>query len=74
MNSKRKYIGLNQRISFDVLDAAIHFYLTDGVIDNKYVFQKMLEFISGVNRANKAAGRVCCSNSNPSITVIKSIE
>src|SRR5665647_3003974 len=58
MNSKGKYIGLNQRIPFDVLDAAIHFYLMNGVIDKEYIFQRMQEFTSGANRANKAAGYV----------------
>ena len=58
MNSKGKYIGLNQRIPFDVLDAAIHFYLMNGVIDKEYIFQRMQEFTSGVNRANKATGYV----------------
>lgn len=54
MNSKGKYIGLNQRIPFDVLDAAIHFYLMNGVIDRKYILQRMQEFTSGINRATKA--------------------
>ena len=54
MNSKGKYIGLNQRIPFEVLDAAIHFYLENGVIDKAYIFQRMQEFTSGTNRANKA--------------------
>ena len=58
MNSKGKYIGLNQRIPFDVLDAAIHFYLMNGVIDKEYIFQRMQEFTSGANRVNKAAGYV----------------
>ena len=54
MKNKGKYIGLNQRIPFDVLDAAIHFYLTNGLIDKTYIFQRMQEFTSGTNRANKA--------------------
>lgn len=54
MSSKGKYIGLNQRIPFDVLDEAIHFYLMNGVIDKGYIFQRMKEFTSGINRANKA--------------------
>lgn len=55
MNSKGKYIGLNQRIPFDVLDSAIHFYLEKGVIDKSYILQRMLEFTSGTNRADKAS-------------------
>ncbi len=58
MNSKGKYIGLNQRIPFDVLDSAIHFYLENGVVDKTYIFQRMQEFTSGTNRANKATSYV----------------
>lgn len=54
MSSKGKYIGLNQRIPFEVLDAGIHYYLTKGLIDKDYLFQRIQEFTSGVNRANKA--------------------
>lgn len=54
MNSKQKYIGLNQRIPFEVLDAAIHFYFENGEIDKTYIFQRMQDFTSGTNRANKA--------------------
>lgn len=49
-----KYIGLNQRIPFDVLDASIHFYTTNGVIDKSYIHQRMQEFTFGTNRATKA--------------------
>lgn len=58
MSSKGKYIGLNQRIPFDVLDSAIHFYLENGVVDKNYIFQRMQEFTSGTNRANKATSYV----------------
>src|ERR1035437_504709 len=54
MNSKGKYIGLNQRIPFDVLDSSIHFFLMNGNVDKSYIFQRMQEFTSGINRANKA--------------------
>ena len=54
MNSSGKYIGLNQRIPFEVLDAAIHFYLTNGLVDKTYILQRMQEFTAGLNRANKA--------------------
>lgn len=58
MNSKGKYIGLNQRIPFDVLDAAIHYYWNNKVVDKEFVFQRMQEFTAGKNRANKAASYV----------------
>ncbi len=54
MNSLGKYIGLNQRIPFEVLDAAIHFYLTNGLVDKTYILQRMQEYTAGLNRANKA--------------------
>jgi hypothetical protein len=53
-NSKGKYIGLNQRIPFDVLDSSIHFYLLNGKVERSFILQHMLEFTSGINRANKA--------------------
>jgi hypothetical protein len=58
MNSKARYIGLNQRIPFEVLDAAIHSYLETGSIDRSYFLQSMQEFTSGINRANKAVSYV----------------
>lgn len=58
MNSKGKYIGLNQRIPFEVLDSAIHYYLENGAVDRDYIFQRMREFTSGANRAGKAAAYV----------------
>jgi len=54
MDSKGKYIGLNQRIPFDVLDDGIHYFLMNGVIDRQYIFQRMQEVTSGTNRAIKA--------------------
>ena len=54
MSSKGKYIGLNQRIPFEVLDSAIHSYLEKGWIERDFIFQRMQEFTSGSNRANKA--------------------
>ena len=58
MNNNSKYIGINQRIPFEVLDAAIHFYLENGIIDRVYIFQRMQEFTSGANRASKATSYV----------------
>jgi len=55
MNNQGKYIGLNQRIPFDVLDAAIYLYIEHGVIDRVYILQRMQDFTSGTNRASKAA-------------------
>ncbi|WP_091209308.1 hypothetical protein [Mucilaginibacter gossypiicola] len=55
MNNQGKYIGLNQRIPFEVLDAAINLYIDSSVIDKGYVLQRMQDFTTGYNRANKAA-------------------
>ena len=55
MNNQGKYIGLNQRLPFEVLDAAVHLYIEQGVIDKAYILQRMQDFTSGQNRANKAA-------------------
>lgn len=58
MSNKKKYIGINQRIPFDVLDSTIHFYLENGEIDKAYIFKRMQEFTPGPNRADKAASSV----------------
>ncbi|WP_207425055.1 hypothetical protein [Pedobacter sp. SYSU D00535] len=55
MNNTGKYIGLNQRIPFEVLDSCIDFYIKNGVIDKAYIFERMQEFTSGANRAAKAS-------------------
>jgi hypothetical protein len=54
MSTKGKYIGLNQRIPFDVMDSAIHLYLEKGVVDKDFIFERMLEFTAGANRSKKA--------------------
>lgn len=61
MNSKGKYIGLNQRIPFDVLDSAIHLYLEKGVIDKDFIFERMQEFTSGANLCKKG-NHICVTN------------
>lgn len=58
MSSKGKYIGLNQRVPFEVLDSALLYYLKNGLVDRNLIFQQMQEFTSGVNRANKATAYV----------------
>jgi hypothetical protein len=58
MNKGHKYIGLNQRIPFDVLNSAIENYLVNMVIDKRYVLEHMQGFTGGSNRANKASNYV----------------
>lgn len=53
--NKGKYIGLNQRVPFAVLDAAIDSYLRNEAIDKESIFRHMQEFTPGLNRASKAA-------------------
>jgi hypothetical protein len=55
MHSKGKYIGLNQRIPFSVMDSAIEKYFDNSKIDKESVFQHILEYTAGVNRASKAS-------------------
>src|SRR5688572_8741453 len=55
MSSKGKYIGLNQRIPFEVLDSTIQSYIEYGNVDRNEIVRRMLEFTTGQNRANKAA-------------------
>jgi hypothetical protein len=54
MNNKGKYIGLNQRIPFEVLDSAIHFFLVNRTNDKSSILRHMQEYTSGINRAKKA--------------------
>lgn len=54
MKSSIKYIGLNQRIPFIVLDEAIRNLLVTEKVDRAAIFQHMLDFTTGQNRADKA--------------------
>jgi len=54
MKSNGKYIGLNQRIPFIVLNEAIRNLLENDKVDRAAIFQHMLDFTSGLNRADKA--------------------
>ncbi len=55
MTPTGKYIGINQRIPFDVLDAALYHFLRDQTIDKYSILSHLKEFTKGENRANKAA-------------------
>ena len=58
MKTKGKYIGLNQRIPFDVLDFAINMYIEQGVIDRELILNRIKETTTGENRARKATAYV----------------
>ena len=55
MKTAGKYIGINQRIPFDVLDAALYRLLRDQTIDKNLILSHLKEFTKGENRALKAA-------------------
>lgn len=58
MKSKGKYIGLNQRVPFEVLDITIQAYLENGSIEREFVLERMKTFTTGENRASKASSYV----------------
>lgn len=55
MHSNVRYIGINQRVPFEVLDEAIQAYLENGIISKEAILRNMLEFTAGLNRAGKAS-------------------
>jgi len=54
MNDRNKFIGINQRIPFEVLDSAILNYLKTGIVDGALIYAHMKEYTKGENRAKKA--------------------
>ena len=50
-----KYIGINQRVPFDVLDAGLFRFLSDETIDRDLIITHLREFTKGDNRVLKAA-------------------
>lgn len=54
MTTKGKYIGINQRVPFGVLDAAISHFLETGTINKADILAHVKEFTKGENRASKA--------------------
>lgn len=58
MTNKAKYIGLNQKIQFDVLDSAIYYYLQNGQLIKEDLKPHIRQFIKGENRIDKTASYV----------------
>jgi len=56
LKSNNKYIGINQRVPFDVLDAALYRFIRDKTIEKEPIITHMREFTTGENRLLKAAG------------------
>jgi hypothetical protein len=55
MKGTGKYIGVNQRVPFDVLDAGLYRFLRDQSIDKESIVTHIREFTKGENRVLKAA-------------------
>lgn len=55
MTGAGKYIGINQRLPFDVLDTGLYRFLLDQAIDKESIIAHMREFTNGENRILKAA-------------------
>lgn len=55
MKGTGKYIGINQRVPFDVLDDGLYRFLRDQSIDKESIVAHMREFTKGENRVLKAA-------------------
>lgn len=53
MKSKGKYIGVESRIQYEVLEAAVHDYLTSGALDKEMCLSHIKQFTKGENRAGK---------------------
>lgn len=58
MMDKAKYIGLNQKIQFDVLDSAVFYYLQNGQVQKEELRPHIRQFIKGENRIEKTASYV----------------
>jgi hypothetical protein len=56
--NKAKYIGINQRIPFAVIDSAVHRWLLSGEVDREAILAHIKEFTKGENRALKATSYV----------------
>jgi hypothetical protein len=53
MNSRNKYIGIESRVHFEVLEAAIADYIQDGFLDKEKCLSHIKQFTKGANRAIK---------------------
>lgn len=53
MSNKGKYIGVESRVQYEVLEAAIHDYLSNGTLDKEKCLSHIKQFTKGENRAGK---------------------
>ena len=68
MSSKGKYIGINNRIPFVVLEYAIADFISTGQVNTPSYLKYILEFTKGENRAKKTLSHlVSIINKNTSL-------
>lgn len=53
MSSKGKYIGIESRVQYEVLEASVHDYLSIGSLDKAKCLSHIRQFTKGENRAGK---------------------
>ncbi len=53
MDSRNKYIGIESRVHFDVLEAAIVEYLLNDIFDKESCLKHIKQFTEGENRSGK---------------------
>lgn len=53
MSSKGKYIGIESRVQYEILEAAIYDYLSNGALDKQKCLSHIKQFTKGENRAGK---------------------
>jgi len=53
MSNKGKYIGIESRVQYEILEAAIYDYLSSGTLDNAKCLSHIKQYNKGDNRARK---------------------
>lgn len=53
MSNKGKYIGVESRVQYEVLEAALYDYLSNGSLDKEKCLSHIKQFTKGENRAGK---------------------
>ncbi len=53
MNSKIKYIGVESRIQYEILEAAIYDYIANGTLDKEKCHSHIKQYTKGENRSGK---------------------
>lgn len=68
MKSKGKYIGISNRVKFDVIESSLYHYLQFETIDKEFYLRYIKEFTKGDNRAHKTLNHLTTLlNKNESI-------